>query len=177
MMPRTLLAFPRCRGRRLAVVLVVTVLLTGCGANGADVMPTLHPRIDDWPQTRVEILTDDDDHEVASLVAATPERRQRGLQDVEHLPDGVGMLFLFDRDRTSGFWMKDTLVPLEVVFAAADGEIVEVLSMPPCERDPCEVYTPQQPYRAALEVRDGWLTERGIGPGDQLQWGEVPEAR
>jgi uncharacterized protein len=177
MTPPTVLDPSIVRARLLGVAVVAVALLAGCVGDGDDGVPALHPRIDDWPQTRVEVVADGDEHEVAALVASTPERRQRGLQEVEHLPDGAGMLFLFDRDRTSGFWMKDTLVPLEIAFATANGEVVEVLSMEPCEEDPCETYAPQGPYRAALEVPDGWLSERGVGPGAQLSWGEVPEAR
>ena len=163
-------------GRALATVAAVALLLAACRGGPQDV-PPLHPRIDGWPQTAVEVVTDGEVHEVAALVAASPERRQRGLQEVEDLPEGVGMLFLFDRDRTGGFWMKDTLVPLEIAFARVDGEIVAILSMEPCEADPCEVYDPGQAYRAALEVPDGWLSERGVRPGDRLRWGEVPDPR
>lgn len=156
---------------------LVALLLAGCRGGAPDQVPALHPRIDDWPETTVEVVADGDVLEVAALVAASPERRQRGLQEVEVLPAGVGMLFLFDRDRTTGFWMKDTLVPLEIAFATVDGEIVEVLSMQPCEADPCDVYAPEEPYRVALEVPDGWFTEHGVGAGDRLRWGEVPTPR
>ena len=150
-------------------------LLAGCADNASGEVPPLHPRIDGLAQTVVEIDTTDDT--VAALVAATPEQRQRGLQEVEELPDGTGMLFLFDRDRTTGFWMKDTVVPLEIAFVAADGRIVEILSMEPCEQDPCEIYAPEESYRAALEVPDGWMTERDVRAGDHMSWGEVPDPR
>lgn len=167
---------PRRTARALALV-AAAALVAGCSDPAPGEVPGLHPRIDDLPETTVEITTGDDRHEVAALVAASPEKRQRGLQEVEHLPDGVGMLFLFDRDRTTGFWMQDTLIPLEIAFVTADGRIVEVLSMDPCEEEPCETYRPDGPYRAALEVPDGWLTERGVGPGDRVGWGEVPDPR
>lgn len=159
------------------VVALTSALLAGCAGGGVDEVPSLHPRIDDWPKTRVEVVTDGEVFEVAALVAASPDERQRGLQEVEELPEGVGMLFLFDRDRTTGFWMKDTLVPLEIAFATVDGEIVEVLSMEPCEAEPCEVYAPDEPYRAALEVPDGWLAKRSVAAGDRLVWAEVPQPR
>jgi uncharacterized protein len=152
-------------------------LLAGCADAAPSEVPPLHPRIDELPQTIVEVDTGDDVVEVAALVAASPEQRQRGLQEVEDLPGGAGMLFLFDRDRTTGFWMKDTVIPLEIAFVAADGRIVEILSMEPCEEEPCEIYAPGESYRAALEVSDGWLTEQGVRPGDGVRWGEVPEPR
>ena len=156
---------------------VAAALLVGCTDSAPSEVPPLHPRIDELPETTVEIGTDDNVFEVVALVAASPEQRQRGLQEVEDLPDGTGMLFLFNRDRTSGFWMKDTVVPLEIAFVAADGRIVEILSMEPCEEEPCEIYAPEESYRAALEVPDGWLTERGVRAGDRMDWGEVPDPR
>lgn len=174
MMPTTA---PRGTTRRVRLLALLALVIAGCGGGASDEVPALHPRIDDWPETRVEVASGDEAHEVAALVASSPEQRQRGLQEVERLPDGAGMLFLFDRDRTTGFWMKDTLVPLEIAFARADGEIVDVLSMSPCDEDPCDTYAPSQAYRVALEVPDGWLSSRDVGPGDRMSWGEVPEPR
>ena len=51
--------------------------------------------------------------------------------------------------------MKDTLIPLSVAFADADGEIVTILDMEPCKADPCPVYDPGAPYRTALEANKG----------------------
>jgi uncharacterized protein len=169
-------AIRRRRAGALTGVAAVA-LLAGCADSSLSEVPALHPRIDELPQTIVEIDTSDDDVEVAALVAATPEQRQRGLQEVEDLPDGAGMLFLFDRDRTTGFWMKDTVIPLEIAFVAADGRVVEIFSMEPCEEEPCEIYAPEESYRAALEVSDGWLTEQGVRAGDRMSWGEVPAPR
>jgi uncharacterized protein len=158
-------------------VVVVAGLLAGCADSTPSEVPPLHPRIDGLPQTMVEIDADDGVVEVAALVAASPEQRQRGLQEVEDLPDGTGMLFLFDRDRTTGFWMKDTVIPLEIAFVAADGRIVEILSMEPCAEEPCEIYAPAESYRAALEVSDGWMTRQGVRAGDRMRWGATPDPR
>ncbi len=64
-----------------------------------------------------------------------------------------GMLFVFPQDTTGGFWMKDTLVPLTIVFFDARGSRVRRLSMTPCLRDPCPIYSPRRKYRFALELR------------------------
>jgi uncharacterized protein len=167
------------RSRIWAAAVTAAGVLAGCVAGPGSDELALHPRLEDWPRTAVEVVTGDEAHEVAALVAAVPDKRQRGLQDVERVPDGAGMLFVFDRDRTSGFWMKDTLVPLEIAFATHEGRIVEVLSMEPCESDPCTVYRPDAAYRVALEVPDGWFSERGVGTGDHLEfdWDEIPEPR
>ncbi len=132
--------------------------------------PSLHPDVDVLDRTRVSIATDDGEVALAVRVAATAEERQRGLMHVPDLPDGVGMLFRFDDDRDGGFWMKDTLVPLDIAFVDADGRIVAILAMDPCEADPCPVYAPAQHYRSALEVRQGWFAEVGVAVGNEVTW-------
>lgn len=95
-------------------------------------------------------------------VADTPELRQRGLTGVEDLPQEAGMLFLFPQDTSNGFWMKDTLIPLSIAFLAADGTVLAVLDMEPCEADPCPTYRPGVSYRAALEVNQGRFDDLGL---------------
>jgi len=88
-------------------------------------------------------------------VADTPALRTQGLMGVTDLGATRGMLFQWPDDTDGGFWMKDTLIPLDVAFFAADGSLVDVLSMTPCEEDPCPSYRPSGPYRSALEVLAG----------------------
>ena len=90
-------------------------------------------------------------------VARTPPQRAQGLMSVTDLGDLDGMLFVFEGTSGGGFWMKDTLLPLEVAFFSAGGILVDVLAMVPCEEDPCPVYTPSGSYRFALEALPGPL--------------------
>ena len=62
------------------------------------------------------------------------------------------MLFVFPESTTGGFWMKNTLVPLTIVFFDSAGKRVRKLSMVPCRKDPCPIYEPGRPYRFALEL-------------------------
>ncbi len=85
-------------------------------------------------------------------LALTSASRVRGLMNRRRAP-ADGMLFVYRRDTTGGFWMKDTLVPLTIVFFDADGKRVRRLSMKPCRSDPCPIYSPGRKYRFALELR------------------------
>lgn len=106
---------------------------------------------------------------VAVRVAATPDARARGLMGVADLPDGTGMLFTYpDAAAHGGFWMRGTLVPLDIAFAAG-GEVVAVATMTPCAADPCPITRPGRPYDTALEVPAGWLAAQGVGPGASLR--------
>jgi uncharacterized membrane protein (UPF0127 family) len=129
--------------------------------------------------------------EVLAAVAADDVSRARGLQGVSALPADVGMLFLFPEPAgpggRPGFWMRDTLVPLDIVFARTDEEgrgrdaqgdgvalVVGVASMVPCAAMPCPVTHPGVDYDVALEVAAGWLAATGVGPGDVVTWTPAP---
>jgi uncharacterized protein len=100
-------------------------------------------------------------------VAADTPTRRLGLMHRTELPPDAGMLFVFPQDTDGGFWMKDTLIPLSIAFADAEGTVVAVLDMEPCEEDPCPSYRPGAPYRMALEVNQGELSD--VRPGWRLE--------
>jgi uncharacterized protein len=88
-------------------------------------------------------------------VAGDPTRRAQGLVGVEDLGSLRGMLFVFPEDTTSGFWMRDTPLALDIAFFAADGSLVDSFAMAPCPDGDCPTYRPARPYRFALEVPAG----------------------
>lgn len=92
-------------------------------------------------------------------VADDAAERSRGLMGVNELGGVRGMLFLFPADVTAAFWMKDTVLALDVAFFAADGSLVDLLEMTPCEADPCPVYRASGSYRYALEVPEGGFAD------------------
>ena len=99
-------------------------------------------------------------------LASTPAERSQGLMGVRDLEGIDGMLFEFGDDTTGGFWMKDTLIPLDIYFFDASGDQVDDLAMEPCATDPCPVYQPKEAYRLALEVPSGSLS---VGPAARLE--------
>ncbi len=103
-----------------------------------------------------EVVVGSERWEVA--VADDAAERARGLMGVADLGGLRGMLFLFPADGIAAFWMKDTVLALDAAFFAADGSLVDLLEMTPCEADPCPVYQPSGPYRYVLEVPAGGLS-------------------
>lgn len=102
-------------------------------------------------------------------LALTSAARTRGLMGRNPAPRD-GMLFVFPADTGGGFWMKDTLVPLRILFFDAAGTRVKKLSMTPCLRDPCPVYEPGRRYRFALELRaSDTRPGRLLGPALELR--------
>jgi uncharacterized protein len=101
-------------------------------------------------------------------IAADPAARARGLMGRREVPEGTGMVFLYPEDVAEAFWMKNTLVPLSIAFVAADGRVVSVAEMTPCEADPCPTYAPAGPYRYAVELTAGAFPAAGLGKGAKV---------
>lgn len=95
--------------------------------------------------------------ELLVAVADDPRERAQGLMFVDSLGDLDGMLFVFESDVLTGFWMKDTLISLDIAFFSADGVLIDGFTMEPCEADPCPLYRPGGPYRYALEMPAGTM--------------------
>ena len=142
-------------------------------------VPPLSPAIDDLDETVVTITTSSGDRvRVDAKVASTSDERRHGLMHVPELPDGLGMLFVFDSERSGGFWMFNTLVPLDIAYIDDAGEIGTIAAMEPCGSDDaadCPTYAPDRPYSTALEVPQGWFDDVGVATGDVVDWtGPVP---
>jgi len=102
---------------------------------------------------------------VAEL-AISDEERAMGLMHRPSLPDGEGMLFVFDRDQRLSFWMKNTIIPLSIAFITSDGRITEIRDMRPLDLTPVVSI---RSVRYALEVPQGWFYRVGVGPGDVVR--------
>jgi hypothetical protein len=107
-----------------------------------------------------------DGAELMVAIADDPGERAQGLMGVDDLGSLAGMLFVYESDSQVGFWMKDTIIPLDIAFFAADGSLVSLQTMEPCQTDPCSLYYPGAPFRWALETPAGNLA--ALGPGATL---------
>jgi uncharacterized membrane protein (UPF0127 family) len=101
-------------------------------------------------------------------IARTSAERQRGLMNRRTLPAKAGMVFVYPQAVSNGFWMKNTLIPLDIAFYDSRGRILRILTMQPCRRDPCRVYDPGVSYRAALEVNAGSFRRWEVKAGDRI---------
>lgn len=138
-----------------SVILFLALLLIACAAPPSGPFVVIETA-SDLARFRVEI-------------ADTDALRERGLMGRTSLADDAGMLFVWPEDTASAFWMKDTLIRLSVAFISADGQVLRMFDMEPCQADPCPVYDPHASYRMALEVRQGALDRRGVRIGDRVR--------
>jgi uncharacterized protein len=101
-------------------------------------------------------------------IPRTPAERLRGLMWRRSLRARSGMVFVYAKDVRGGFWMKNTLIPLDIAFYDARGTIRRILTMTPCRSEPCHVYKPGVSYRAALEVNAGSFRRWNVEVGDRV---------
>ena len=107
---------------------------------------------------------------IAAEIADTPDRWERGYMFRREVRDGEGMVFLFPEPAFRPFWMKNTLVPLDIIWLDEDRSILHIeASTPPCKADPCPSYGPLRKASIVLEVRAGTAAAGGLKAGDRLQ--------
>ncbi|MBR4179149.1 MAG: DUF192 domain-containing protein [Treponema sp.] len=104
---------------------------------------------------------------VKAEIAKTEEERSHGFMERKNIPDGTGMLFIFDRDQILSFWMKNTPHPLSIAYLDSKGKIRNIYDMTPFSLTPI-VSTVSVRY--ALEVPQGWFKENNINVGDVVSW-------
>lgn len=96
-------------------------------------------------------------------IARTSFERAKGLMYREELGKNRGMLFIYNDPPEGGFWMKNTLIPLDMIFLDKELNIVYIKkNAQPCVSDPCEIYRGELPYYYVIEVSGGWVVENEV---------------
>jgi uncharacterized membrane protein (UPF0127 family) len=114
----------------------------------------------------VEIVTRGGVHTFTVEFAETDEERSRGLMFRKELPEGRGMMFDFKQDMNVTMWMKNTYIPLDMIFIRADGRIHRIAEN--TEPESTKIIAAGGPVRAVLEVIGGTARKLGIKPGDRV---------
>lgn len=117
------------------------------------------------PQT-LEIVSKSGVHVFAVEVVSNDEERAQGLMFRKELPEGRGMLFDFQHDQDVSFWMKNTYIPLDLIFIRGDGRILRIAEN--TEPLSTRMIPSGGPVRAVLEVIGGTAKKLGIAPGDKV---------
>ncbi len=105
---------------------------------------------------------------LALEVVDTPEGRQRGLMYRKEMPEGWGMLFVFEESRPLGFWMKNTYLPLSIAFLTEDAVISNIRKMRPL--DEVTRHRSRGAAKYAIEVPRGWFQSHGVKPGQRVNF-------
>jgi uncharacterized membrane protein (UPF0127 family) len=160
---------------RLALLLTVTI---ACSTNGkredSAPMPPPAKTTDAAPYAgaRVFVTTPNGDVEVKVEVVATEAKIQKGLMFRAHLPTDAGMLFLMGVERVHSFWMRNTLIPLDMLFIGKDMTVVGIVE----HAEPLteSMRTVGKPSFYVLEVNGGFCKQHGIAAGAKVRFDNVP---
>jgi len=143
----------RCKQILCLTVCILHVCLSACASHALKTTVLSITRAD---SSQVEISVE---------IARTDDEKSLGLMHRKELPDGKGMIFVYDRDQQMSFWMKNTLIPLSIAFIAADGRIVEIRDMQPHDLN---AVRSSRSVRYALETPQGWFDRVGVQAGDVI---------
>jgi len=135
----------------IALLLVLASLFTGCNKSKLQT-------------TTITIKkADGSTAYVKAEIARKEEERNFGFMERKVIPDGTGMIFIFEQDQILSFWMKNTPTPLSIAYFDSQGKIRDIFDMKPYSLAPVQSTTS---VRYALEVPQGWFKKQGIKEGD-----------
>ncbi|MDO8443513.1 MAG: DUF192 domain-containing protein [Candidatus Azambacteria bacterium] len=105
--------------------------------------------------------------------AQTAQELETGLMNRDSLETNSGMFFVFPDEKPRNFWMKDTLIPLDMIFISKNGRVNEITTQEPCpEIGACPIYESKSPARYVLEINAGQAEKWNMSAGDII---EIPK--
>jgi uncharacterized membrane protein (UPF0127 family) len=153
--------------RRPAPLLVVLALLA-TSACAAEITEANLMELDSFPKATLEIHSGKETHHFDIWIAETPEQQQQGLMFVRDLPAARGMLFVANEPRVFSMWMKNTYIPLDMVFIAADGKISSIAAN--TTPHSLAIVSSKVAVGAILELKGGEAARRALHAGDRVSW-------
>jgi uncharacterized membrane protein (UPF0127 family) len=166
------------------LILILTLLLISCSNSGnffsnANDTSEIENNLSEMqgqqlPISATAILKGE---EIELEVTKTPQQQQLGLMFRQSLEPNRGMLFSFSPPRITRFWMKNVVIPLDLLFIK-DGKIKAIENnVPPCRIDPCPVYGPDTPIDMVIELRGGRASELNLGINDLVKINFLDESQ
>ena len=134
--------------------IIFSIFLLGCSGSGQV----------------LKIVTDDSTHQFKVEVASTEEEKRQGLMEREFLADDSGMLFVYDEEKKQSFWMKNMIIPLDILFIGSNLVINHIAhNAIPCEpSDDCINYVSPNKSKYVLELNAGVSEKLNIEKGDSV---------
>lgn len=141
-----------------SLILVLIALLAGCQVNG----------------NTSRAFVDFEGHRYFVDIADDDQSRARGLMFVDEMAENHGMFFIFPREAPRSFWMRNTRIPLDIIYLDRDLRVVSISNdTPPCRTRRCPSYPSDGPAQFVLELNAGQAAAIGLDPGDQVQVGNI----
>lgn len=144
----------------LASIIIVAVLLLLS-------IPFLKPK---YEVQKVDFLTGKGTVSFDVEIADTAVKKAVGLMNRTALRERGGMLFIFDQEGMQGFWMKNTLIPLDMIFISTEKKIVHIERLAqPCKVLDCQIYSSEKPAKYVVEINGGLADKLGIKEGQKVE--------
>ena len=152
----------------MRTLLAAALLVCAAAAGQAQPRPEGLIPLDAFPKTTLEIKSGTQKHLFDIWLAQTPQEQEQGLMFVRDLPENRGMLFVSGVPRVFNMWMKNTYIPLDMVFIARDGHIAYIAerTVPHSEA----TISSGVPVTAILEIKGGEAARRQLRTGDFVSW-------
>jgi uncharacterized membrane protein (UPF0127 family) len=155
--------------------LVVLVLLTAAACQAQEEIDERHLMdLDSFPKAKLEIRSGKETHSFDIWVAETPRQQQQGLMFVRDLPADRGMLFVAKEPRVFDMWMKNTYIPLDMVFIGADGRISSIAAN--TTPHSLSIVSSKVPVGAIVELKGGEAGRLALHTGDKVTWTRAQES-
>jgi len=153
--------------RSLSLFTVLTLLVAAaCQAQEIDEAHLLD--LDSFPTAKLDIRSGKETHHFDIWLAETPRQQQQGLMFVRDLPAARGMLFVAKEPRVFDMWMRNTYIPLDMVFIGADGRISSIAEN--TTPHSLAIVSSKIQVGAILEIRAGEAARRALHAGDKVSW-------
>jgi uncharacterized protein len=146
--------------RTTSTVLMALLIATGCG-NGPATQPSAQPQPQSLPTVQMRLGS-----RVMTLEwADEPHEQEIGLMHRHSMPEDHGMIFVFPAEQVRSFWMKNTHIPLDIVYVDGQGRIVSIKTMKPLD---LSSVSSDKPAKYAIELNAGMAQKLGLKPGDVI---------
>jgi uncharacterized membrane protein (UPF0127 family) len=153
--------------RRSASLFLVLALVTA-GICKAEITEANLMELDSFPKATLDIHSGKETNHFDIWIAETPAQQQQGLMFVRDLPAARGMLFIAKEPRVFQMWMKNTYIPLDMVFIGADGRIASIAEN--TTPHSLAIVSSKVPVAAILELKGGEAARRALHVGDKVSW-------
>jgi uncharacterized membrane protein (UPF0127 family) len=155
----------------LALIVAGAALLLYAGAGRAQSQNPPLEELSAFPQTTLTVSGGGGTHQFSIWVANTPAREEQGLMFVRELPADQGMVFSEPQPKVWNMWMKNTYIPLDMLFVGADGHVVKIAHAIPHDES---TVSSDVPVTGIIELQGGISDSLHIKVGDLAKWKAVP---
>lgn len=154
--------------RRSASLLAALALLISAACHAQEIDEAHLLDLDSFPKAKLDIRSSKETHHFDIWIAESPRQQQQGLMFVRDLPAARGMLFVAKEPRVFDMWMRNTYIPLDMVFIAADGRISTIAEN--TTPHSLAIVSSKVPVGAILELKGGEAARRALHAGDKVSW-------